>query len=383
MKHSYGAVTRCVLVSVAALALAFTPSALRYCVALLVLAKLSSLPLPAAVERGLLHEVVETPLALHTLRAEVRARRYVPRGVHNAPKLLLLHGVHALGVDEPRLQGLARALASAGIDVLTPELPQLTQYRVVPELVADIGDVAARWTEQTGARSLGVVGISFAGGLALQAAAAQSGKRPIGFVVTVGAHHDLLRVCDYYAGRDVRGPAGERTSVPPHPYGPRVILRSMLPRLVSEADLPLLTQALDTYLHDKPNAARKLAQGLSPEGREIAGVLLDDHGSETLSRWLIETAERERSQLSAASPSGQLGRLQVPVLLLHGAADPIVPSIETRYLARELPAEQLRDVLISDLLRHAELSELPSPSQVYRFARFIQRLVALAKAQVR
>jgi pimeloyl-ACP methyl ester carboxylesterase len=158
-----------------------------------------------------------------------------------------------------------------------------------------------------------------------------------------------------------------------------VILRSTLPSLVSASDLPLATQALDSYLHDRPQAAQRLASGLSPAGREVARVLLDGHASETLSRWLRDSARAQRPQLLAASPRGHLQGLQVPVLLLHGASDPVVPSIETRYLARELPPGVLRAELITELLRHAELTQLPAPGQVYRFARFVQRLLAVAR----
>jgi pimeloyl-ACP methyl ester carboxylesterase len=374
-----------VSVSVLALLLAFSPSAWRFAEATALLMKLTTGPLPAAVEHLFLHEVEEQELALRTSGAQVRARRYMPRSSASAeaPKLLLLHGVHALGIDEPRLIALARALAHAGLDVATPELKALTRYQVVPELVFEIEQLARAWAAEQHTRAVGVIGISFAGGLALMAAAAQGGSTPIGFVVSVGAHHDLTRVCDFYAGREVRGPADEPTSVPPHPYGPRVFLRRALPTLVGSEDLALATQALDTYLHDRPQEARQLANGLSPDGRERMRVLLNSRGSEALSNWLTAAARRERPQLLAASPRGHLQGLQVPVLLLHGQGDPVVPSIETRYLARELPRGVVRDVLITDLLRHAEISQLPAPTQVYRFARFMQRLLRVARVRAR
>lgn len=378
MTRRYGAISRCVSVSVAALALAFAPSLWRFAVAIMLLLQLTAAPLPAAMERLLLHPVTSELLTLHTSGAEVRARRYRPISASAPPHVLLLHGVHALGIDEPRLITLARALASTGMDVLTPELTTLTRYDVSQTVVSDISAIAQSWAREQRTQRVGVIGISFAGGLSLMAAAAQSGRAPIGFVLSIGAHEDLTRVCDFYAGRSVAGPDGEGTSVAPHPYGPRVLLRGALPRLFSPLDLPLATQVLDTYLHDRPKSARELATGLSPEGREVARVLLDQRPSATLSRWLIEECEARRPQLLAASPAGHLSGLLVPVLLLHGTDDPVVPSIETRHLARDLPPGLLRDVLVTDLLRHAELKEQPQPGQIYRFARFIGRLLTLA-----
>ena len=381
MTRSYGAVARCVSVSVAALMLALLPGAWRFAEACALLMQLTAAPLPAVVARVLTHEIEEHELSLHTFAAEVRGRRYVPRSSNRAelPKLLLLHGVHAKGIDEPRLIALGRALAHAGLDVMTPELTALTHYQVLPESVSEIELLARTWSAAQHTRSVGVIGISFAGGLALMAAAAQGGSAPIGYVVTVGAHHDLTRVCDFYAGHDVRGPDLERPGVEPHPYGARVFLRRALPTLIGAKDLALATRAMDTYLHDRPQEARKLAAALSPEAHEVMRVLLDSRPSETLSRWLQEATSRERTQLRAASPRAHLQGLQVPVLLLHGEADPVVPSIETRHLTRELPPGTLRDALITDLVRHAELSEVPEPRKIYRFARFMQRLLHVAR----
>ena len=108
-------------------------------------------------------------------------------------------------------------------------------------------------------------------------------------------------------------------------------------------------------------------------------VLLESRDSETLSRWLKDASSRERAQLLAASPRAHLQGLQVPVLLLHGQADPIVPSIETLHLERELPKGTLRTILVTDLLRHAELNQLPDFRQVYRLARFMQHLLRVAR----
>ena len=372
---------RCVSVSVAALVFALAPSAWRFAEASALLMELTKLPLPAAAKRAFLGELDAQEISLYVAGAQVRGRRYKPRARGGqAPRILLLHGVHADGIDEPRLTGFARALARVGVDVMTPELTALAHYQVRPELAANILELAGAWASAQGTRSVGVMGISFAGGLALIAAAAQGGSEPIGYVVSVGAHHDLDRVCEFYAGNDVRGPAQERPTAQPHPYGARVFLRAELPRLVGQQDLALATEVLDSYLHDRPREARRLLAGLSPAAQRTMGVLIDPHGSEVLSRWLLAAIERERAQLAAASPRGQLAGLEVPVLLLHGSDDPVVPSIETRYLAAELPSGCLRELLVTDLLRHAELSERPKLRDVYHLARFMQRVLHVARA---
>src|SRR5918995_4565082 len=59
------------------------------------------------------------------------ARRYQPADASERP-ILLVPGVHAAGVDEPRLDGFARNLAGMGHPVLTVGPPDLARYRISP-----------------------------------------------------------------------------------------------------------------------------------------------------------------------------------------------------------------------------------------------------------
>jgi dienelactone hydrolase len=61
-------------------------------------------------------------------------------------------------------------MASCGIRVLTPELPGIKDYHVSKDSVRTIGESAKWLAAQTGG-PVGVMGLSFAGGLALVAAA--------------------------------------------------------------------------------------------------------------------------------------------------------------------------------------------------------------------
>src|SRR5262249_20665911 len=67
------------------------------------------------------HTVDEEAAMVATSRGPVRARVYAPRGLPGAPGVVLVHGVHRLGIDEPRLVRFSRAIASSGVVVLTPE----------------------------------------------------------------------------------------------------------------------------------------------------------------------------------------------------------------------------------------------------------------------
>src|SRR5678809_1066143 len=114
--------------------------------------------------------------------------------------MLLVPGVHAAGVDEPRLVQFARDLASVRHTVLTAELTDLTQYRITPRTTDMIEDAAAWLAQQqslTGGKTIGMMGISFAGGLSLIAASRPALRGHVAFVMSFGGHGDLPRTLRY------------------------------------------------------------------------------------------------------------------------------------------------------------------------------------------
>ena len=93
--------------------------------AIAILKLVSGQPVPR-----LLSAVIEEPIESREIEfpagsTMVRARMYLPRKHAHAPALMVLHGVHHLGMNEPRLMSFAAAMASCGLQVLTPELPNI------------------------------------------------------------------------------------------------------------------------------------------------------------------------------------------------------------------------------------------------------------------
>jgi acetyl esterase/lipase len=111
-------------------------------------------------------EDIGFPIETASGQEQVRARVYIPQNRPHAPAMVLFHGVHHLGIDEPRLVGFAAAMAGCGIRVLTPELPGIKDYHVSEDSVATIGESVKWFAAQTGG-PVGVMGLSFSGGLAL------------------------------------------------------------------------------------------------------------------------------------------------------------------------------------------------------------------------
>jgi hypothetical protein len=155
-----------------------------------------------------------------TRQGEVAAQWYRPDGrVRRAA--LLVPGVHSMGIAEPRLTALAHDLAGSGVAVMTMALPDLMGYQITARSADVIEDAVAWMARQPDLAPdgrVGIVGISFAGGLSIVAAGRPSIRDKVAYVVSFGGHGDLGRVLKYLAtGEAVQAP-GVATH-PPQPTG--------------------------------------------------------------------------------------------------------------------------------------------------------------------
>lgn len=279
----------------------------------------------------------------------VRALRYGDDG----PPVLLLHGVHPDGIEEPRLVRFASVLASAGLVVVTPELGALSRVELDPRAPEAIGRAARALAAREGRASVGVIGISFGGGLALVAAA--EGHDAIGAVLAIGAHHDARRIARFWMGEPIGGPDGERPSVEPERYGPLVLAYAYADAyLEGVPDREEARGVLEALLREEPERARAGLEALSPEARARIDPLRHGQAIAPVVPRLSAILAAHEADLVALSPAGRLARVRVPVFLLHGIGDPLIPSFESQYLARELDPEVLEALLRSPLLGHAD-----------------------------
>jgi pimeloyl-ACP methyl ester carboxylesterase len=283
----------------------------------------------------------------------VRAREYLPQGKANAPALVVFHGVHHLGIDEPRLTGFARAMASCGIRVLTPELPGIKDYHVSAESVRTIGESARWFAGQTGG-PVGVMGLSFSGGLALVAAADPVYHPYFKFVFAVGSQDSMARVAQYYwTGRDVR-PDGSTEVLPAHEYGPLVLEYEYVEQFVPAVDVGPVRAVLRAHLYEDRKAETEASLGLNEVQKRETLELMDATSPATRTK-IAAVLAQHTSELAELSPQGRLKTLRTPVYLLHGEADNIIPSAETLWMASELPHDELKAMLVSPVLSHIDL----------------------------
>ena len=321
------------------------------------------------------HPVKEKWIEVPTPSGSIRARVYIPTGIANAPGIVLVHGVHHLGIEEPRLVALARAISASGIRVLTPELLSLADYHVDSSSIALIG-YSARTLSASLGEKVGVLGISFGGGLSLLAAADPRFEPYVRFVVSVGAHDDLERVSQFLITNTISRPDGTTLQMQAHVYGPLILIYSQVDEFFPPADVNTAHEALRLLLWEKVNESQKCAELLSPPSREKMELLYNHH-AEALSGEMKQAVLRHHAEMSPVSPHGHLQTLHVAVLLLHGAADNVIPPSELLWLEQDVPAAFLKSALVSPAISHASMEGEPSLADKARLVNFMAQMLEL------
>ena len=240
-------------------------------------------PVPWLITKVIAEPVRKEDLQFVTGVGEVRGRLYVPNRHPNAPALVVLHGVHHLGIDEPRLVSFASAMASCGVRVLTPELPGIKDYHVDRNSVQVIGE-STRWFSRQAGGPVGVLGLSFSGGLALVAAAEPQYSPDFKFVVAVGSQDAMDHVATYYlTGQEAR-PDGTMERLTPHEYGALVLEYEHLEDFVPKRDEAAIRPVLREHLYEDKSAEKLAEAKLNSRQRAEAAVLMDSNSTITRAR---------------------------------------------------------------------------------------------------
>ena len=308
----------------------------------------------------------------------VPARLYRPVGKKNVPGIVMVHGVHRKGIDEPRLQRFARSVAGAGIAVLTPEVMELSDYHVAAGSIDTVGAAIATLRGHLGRQKVGLMGMSFGGGIAMLTAADPRFAGQVAFVVAIGAHDDLSRVSGFFATNDIEDADGVTEHLHAHEYGATVLVYTHIDDFFEPADAPAAHDALRLWLWEEQSQARAIAATMRPEARTKVEALFraDLDGVRPA---LLAEIEHRKLAMQVVSPHGHLAGMKAHVYLLHGQGDTVIPPTETLWLAKDTPKSALRSVLVSKAIQHVELKE-PTLRDKWDLIHFMGRIMGEADA---
>jgi hypothetical protein len=346
--------------------------------------------------------VAEPVQKIPTRHGDVDGRIYHPVSGTTRRAVTLVPGVHMDGIRETRLVGMAEDLAGAGYEVLTVAPPDLQRFMITPRNTDIIEDAAAWLAGRHNGGQIGMLGISFSGGLSIVAAGRPDLRDKVAFVMSFGGHGDLPRVMRYLcsgnapampplgdAAEDVKG-AEHVTIHPPHDYGVAVVLLGLADRGVVPPDqVEPLRQGITTFLLassltlvDRAKAdlefqrARDYAQQL-PEPSRTLMTYVNDRAVDKLGPVLLPVLDQLNGENAAPSLSPERAPPPAaPVFLLHGAEDNVIPSVETVLLTHYLRGKTEVHAVLSGLITHAEVDKSAAAIEVWRLVGFWRDLMA-------
>ena len=333
---------------------------------------------PWIIQKLVLEPVRSEEINFPTSSGVVHARLYLPEHHPKAPGLIVLHGVHHLGIDEPRLVGFASAMASCDLRVLTPELADIKDYHIDLNSVSTIGESAKWFAGQTG-RPAAVMGLSFSGGLALVAAANPAYSPDFKFVFAVGSQDQMAHVANYYLTGEEPQPDGTIEALKPHEYGSLVLEYEHLEDFVPAADEESIRPVLREHLYENKAAEQAAESRLDERQRAEAIALMDSDNPETRQKLAISD-QKHAHEMDDLSPHGKLATMKTPVFLLHGQADNIIPAAETQWMETEIPRATLQSALVSPVLSHVNLDGAkPGAGDLWRLVHFFALVLHAAE----
>ena len=316
-----------------------------------------------------------------TRYGDVAARLYVPEGTTRRT-VLLVPGIHSMGIEEPRLTALADDLAGAGVKVMAMALPDLQAYRITPRATDVIEDAVTWMSERPDLAPdghIGIVGISFAGGLSISAASRPSIRDKVAFVLSFGGHGDLGRVMRYLTTGEAPQVEGLETH-PPHDYGVAVILYGLADRgVVPSEQVVALREGIETFLlasqltlvsMDKANAtfakAREMATTLPEPSRTYLNYV-NDRAVGKLGPALVPYLAQLGTDNPALSPEHVEHPASAELFLLHGSDDTVIPAAESALFGDDLRRKGANvHVLLSGLITHAEVNRAATYIDVWK-----------------
>jgi dienelactone hydrolase len=329
--------------------------------------------------------IAPVPTTTHDVEAATRfggipVRIYEP-AVDRPPTVVVFPGVHGGGVDAPRLTQLCGRLASSGLRIICAPLPDLRRFVITGRSTDMIEDVTGWVSRQPALAPTGrvtLVGVSFAGGLAIVAAGRESLDGRLASVVSLGGHGDLRRTLHFLT----TGRLPDGSSRTPHDYPLAIVALTMAPRLVPEAQISMFEDAIRTFLEASLDNGAGFDHGIPVIARLKDDLVTMPEPSQTLVRAILERDVAATGRTLApyidelatdAALSPVLSPLPTaPVFLLHGADDNVIPSSETVLLAAEFESQGIGTVrwLLTPLLTHAHLTANAAPGDLWSLVSF-------------
>lgn len=302
------------------------------------------------------------------------------------------------GRQHVSLVRFARSIAATGATVMVPEVPDWVGLRLAPHLTlgAVQAGVAALEEDPSVEGPPGLMGFSFGGPQALRVSSDPSLAGRLACVAAFGGYGDMDRTLDFLLTGSHEW-EGNRYQVRPDPYGRWVVVSNYLTRVPGHEEAEPVARALwdlaayagDHFIEswDPSLDALKveLAEKVPHPWRELFNFFAPPARHDPLPR-SEETAVWADRLTRAGLGMDPLLDLPgvvdtpVPVFLVHGRNDHLIPFSETLRMARRVRAPRL-EVTVTGLFAHSAGDPWPHgpmglTREVWRLGRTLGGLLA-------
>ena len=263
------------------------------------------------------------PMRAWILRPEDRA----PSG-----RLFVIHGLHFLGPEDPRLLRFLSAVAASGVEVFAPFIPTLLSLSLDEASVAETEAALRAATADPSDGPIGLFTISFGSILGVRMMLTPEFQEKTEALMVFGGFCDWKDALRYsITDRDTRADV-----VPPDPLNQPAIYMNLVADMeaapeqthrVHDAWLAYIKATWgDPTMRDRARfepIARRLSQTLEEEERALflRGCGLAPGAREEVEGALV----RANARLNWLDPQAHLARLRCPLYIAHGADDDVVP----------------------------------------------------------
>ena len=280
------------------------------------------------ITRDSVRHEIEFPLA----DGQGVADLYLPAGSGKHSAVLFFLGVVPPDRDERRVVALAEGLARSGIVVMIPWLDSQRLERISPDDIDQLVRALQhlRTLEFVNADKVGMGGICTGASLATVAAQDERIRDHVKFINFFAGYYDALDLVKAFAGRE-RFYGEEVRPWRPANLTVKLLTFHLIEGAADSDDRALLTR----LLVDKQVSGEGELESLTPEGMAVY-KLVSGVPSEEVDRLIEQLSPATHDFLRLISPSTHIDRLKARMLIMHGRADRLVPSEESRRLAEAL-----------------------------------------------
>ncbi len=278
---------------------------------------------------------------------------FEPVGRHRGT-ILFLHGMTVLGNRDPRQLRACQILASIGYRVVSPLIPEIEALRVSGRAVDTVAQLiveTAHRADLGDQRPLGLFSVSYSAGVGLVAAARPEAAPYVASVCAIGSFATGLGWARFLfedATADEYARMIAWWNLLPGVIGPEPALGDAMhaaaPDMVDTVSPARLPGALARLSERERNLYDRVCSDLEFR-RDMGGRILKDVA---------------RHAFQDVCPEGAAGALRMPIALLHGAGDNVIPPGESAILHKALQQHGAASrLIITTLLTHGDVQLTP------------------------